>query len=101
MAVIYENKQIVTDLIRDYHANVDALDLENNTPLHFAVLKENIAIINIILQKEPKSYLSRNTNGQTPSQMTDDNLEIIQRLDDYMLMIDMKQKNKSRLSSTL
>lgn len=80
---------------------MDALDLENNTPLHFAVLKENMAIINIILQKEPKSYLSRNTCGQTPSQMTDDNLEIIQRLDDYKLMIDMKQKNKSRLGSTL
>lgn len=53
-------------LLIEYEANPDSLDGLGNTPLHYAAMAQNEAMILILLDAMPKLYEIMNKKGQTP-----------------------------------
>ncbi|KAF5281784.1 hypothetical protein FQR65_LT14531 [Abscondita terminalis] len=65
VAVIHKRKDVV-ELLLSYGANINAKDLESNTPLHLACrIYDNVPIIEQLLQQQANPDLT-NADGDTP-----------------------------------
>ncbi len=67
-ACLYAEKKnsSIVELLLKNNANVNAQNFEENTPLHFAVQKEYIEIVKLLLSVDGIDAFHKNIYGQTP-----------------------------------
>ena len=64
LATIEQHLLIVKMLLQEFKAEIDCLDSQSNTPLHYAIMVGNIKLVKIILAKFPRIDI-QNIEGQT------------------------------------
>ena len=65
ISVINNTKNILKFLLTDNNANVNSVDKQKNTPIHYAVSLKNFEIIKLLLEKHAKMTI-KNKKGETP-----------------------------------
>ena len=65
ISVINNSINILKFLLNDNNANVNSIDIQKNTPIHYAIALKNFEIIKLLIEKRAKMTI-KNKKGETP-----------------------------------
>ena len=65
ISVINNSINILKFLLNDNNANVNSVDIQKNTPIHYAIALKNFEIIKLLIEKRAKMTI-KNKKGETP-----------------------------------
>ena len=65
ISVINNTKKILKFLLSDNNVNINSIDKQKNTPLHYAITLKNFELIKLLIGKHAKMTI-KNKKGETP-----------------------------------